>query len=222
MSRPAEPAQGSPRAVYGVLTGIALFAGLAIALAFELTAPHVARERTAAIADAVLDVLPGAVVWQGFALDSDGSLAPLASGATGAALYAGYDSAQRLVGFAVPAQGMGYQDRIGLLYGIDPARRRLLGLRVLESRETPGLGSRIADDPAFAEPFRDLSLDIDAAGVPRPLGIARGKRQAGEIDGITGATVSSAAVARIVSDSVLAWWPRLTTFQTNLGGTQDG
>jgi electron transport complex protein RnfG len=125
------------------------------------------------------------------------------------------------VGFAIAAQGMGYQDRIGLLYGIDPAQRRLLGLRVLESRETPGLGARIVDDPAFLEPFHDLPLTPDATGQPLPLRIARGERRPGEIDGITGATVSSVAVARIVNESVAAWWPSLAALPTETGVTQD-
>jgi electron transport complex protein RnfG len=222
MTPAAGPAPESARAVYGMLTGIALVAGFAIALAHELTAPRVARERAAAISEAVLAVLPGAATWRAFAVDGEGNLAPLEAGETGAAVYAGYDAAQRLVGFAVAAEGMGYQDRIRLVYGIDPVQRRLLGLQVLESRETPGLGARIVDDPAFLEPFRGLSLVLDAAWQPRSLVLASGERRPGEIDGITGATISSAAVARIVSDSILAWWPRLPAVTTDPGATHDG
>lgn len=218
MSLPTAPAPGSVRAVYAALTGIALVAGIAIALAHELSAPRVAEQRHQAIADAVLHVLPGAVAWQGFAPGADGSLAPLAADPASAAVYAGFDGAGRRVGFAVPAQGMGYQDRIVLLYGVDLAGRRLLGLRVLESRETPGLGARIADDPGFLGQFDGLPVLLDDRGQPRGWSVVRGARGPGEIDAITGATVSSAAVARIVSESLREGWSRLGALPAPVGG----
>jgi len=204
--------------VYAALTGIALVAGLAIALAHELSAPRVAEQRTEAIAGAVLHVLPGAVTWQGFALGAGGSLVPLPDQPASASVYAGFDGDGRRVGFAVPAHGMGYQDRIGLLYGIDTAGRRLLGLRVLESRETPGLGARITDDPGFLGQFDGLPVLLDDGGQPRGFGVVRGARGPGEIDAITGATVSSEAVARIVSASVRDWWARLASLPATGGG----
>ena len=45
---------------------------------------------------------------------------------------------------------MGYQDVIRiLLYGYSPEHQAIVGMRVLESRETPGLGDKIEKDPAF-------------------------------------------------------------------------
>ena len=58
-------------------------------------------------------------------------------------VHAGYDETGRLVGLALPARAMGYQDQIHALYGYSPEQEAIVGLRVLESRETPGLGDRI-------------------------------------------------------------------------------
>ena len=61
-----------------------------------------------------------------------------------------------LVGFAIPAEGAGFQDTIKLIYGFDAASHRVVGMGVLESRETPGLGDKIAKDADFLASFRDL------------------------------------------------------------------
>jgi Na+-translocating ferredoxin:NAD+ oxidoreductase subunit G len=198
----------SARHVYGVLVGIALAAGLVIATVQETTGPRVAAQRAAVTARAVQDVLPGTAGWIAYALQPDGRLVALPTAATHVDLFAAYDANDTLIGYAIPAHGMGYQDRIGLLYGVDPDLMTLLGLSVLDSRETPGLGARIADDDRFLRGFRGL----DIRGDQHPLRISLGSgTRSGHIDAITGATVSSRAVVDIVNDSLRNWWPRLTT-----------
>ena len=54
---------------------------------------------------------------------------------------------------AVPAAGPGFQDTIALLYGYQPAEQRVVGMEVLESRETPGLGDKIFKDAEFVAEF---------------------------------------------------------------------
>ena len=46
-------------------------------------------------------------------------------------------------GSPIEAQGMGYQDVIRVLYGYSFADEAIIGIQVLESQETPGLGDRI-------------------------------------------------------------------------------
>jgi electron transport complex protein RnfG len=213
----AAPVEGSPRAVYTVLVGIALMAGLAIALVFEFTAERVAAQRALLQNRAVQDVLPGAVRWQALAEDADGKLVAVEAGAATTRLFAGYDAAERRVGFAIPAQGMGYQDRIGLLFGVDPTTRRLLGLRVLESRETPGLGARVADDPAFLGSFRGLAIAFDELGRPRAPPFRRSPALGAGVDAISGATVSCQAVTRIVGAGLARWWPQLAQLEQTDG-----
>ncbi|MCC5871495.1 MAG: FMN-binding protein [Gammaproteobacteria bacterium] len=193
--------------VYTVLVGIALVAGLGIAAVHELTRPRVAEQRLILLSRAVFDVLPAAVDYHALRERPDGSFEVLLE-STDTGLFLGVDAAGDPVGIAITATGMGYQDRIALIYGLNPERRHLLGLRVLESRETPGLGARIVDDPRFLAAFEALELKFDDRGRVRTLQIAANARPgAGEIDGITGATVSVRAVARIVSSSLKRWLP---------------
>jgi Na+-translocating ferredoxin:NAD+ oxidoreductase subunit G len=212
--------RASPLAMYTVLVGLALLAGLVIALAYELTRPVVQSKRMAYMQAAVLQVLPDTVRFIGYEALAGGFRA-LPDAAPRPDLFAGYDAEGGLVGFAIPARGMGYQDHISLLYGLDPIAGVVLGLRILESRETPGLGDRIVDDPAFLAGFRELNLVLDSAGssLAEPVALAtRRPRQTWEIDGITGATVSSRAVVRALSESIAHWLPRLQAHLEDFDG----
>ena len=61
-------------------------------------------------------------------------------------------------------RGMGYQDFIRLLYGYSFDAEAIVGVRILESRETPGLGDRIETDPEFVNNFLGLDVSLNAAG----------------------------------------------------------
>ena len=212
----------SERRVYTVLVGIALVAGLGIAAVHELTRPRVAEQRLILLSRAVFDVLPTAADYYALRERPDGTFEVLPD-STDTGLFLGVDEAGDPVGIAITATGMGYQDRIALIYGLDPERRHLLGLRVLESRETPGLGARIVDDPRFLAAFEALELKFDDRGRVRALQIAANARpEAGEIDGITGATVSARAVARIVSSSLDRWLPEFDGAYPELAEHADG
>lgn len=183
-----------------------LFSGLAIVGAYELTLPRIRANQAAALRAAVFEVLPGADRMQRLAWDGS-ALAPATGDGPDAAaepsVYAGYDPAGALVGYAVPAAGAGYQDTISLLYGLAPGGDRVIGMRVLESRETPGLGDRIFKDQAFVGAFRDLSVE------PRVELVKDGADAANEVDAITGATISSTAVVAIVNAGNEQWRQRL-------------
>lgn len=182
-----------------------LFSGLAIVVAYEVTLPRIRANRARALREAVLEVVPGAVAMRRLAW-RDGELAPAQGGGgeTEGSVFAAFDGAGRCLGFAIPAKGPGFQDTIALIYGLDPVRRRVLGMRVLESRETPGLGDRIYKDPEFVAQFEDLAIEPEI--VARKKGAAKAPN---EIDAITGATISSKAVVRILNAANRRWLERL-------------
>jgi electron transport complex protein RnfG len=192
------------------LTAAGLVSGLAIVGAYELTLPAIEANKAAALERAVLEVLPGAATMERRAW-RDGALVPApdaargtAAGAAGEpAVYAGFTADGALVGYAVPGEGAGFQDTIRLLFGFDPARRRIVGLEILESRETPGLGDRIYKDPAFDAEFSDLAVD------PQVELVKGGGDAANQVDAITGATISSRAVVTIVNQTAGEWLDRL-------------
>jgi electron transport complex protein RnfG len=185
------------------LTLAGLLSGLAVVGAYKLTLPAVEANQAAALRRAVLEVLPDAERMEAFAW-SDGRLAAAGDDRDSPRVYAGYAAGGRLVGYAIPGRGAGFQDTIELLFGFDPARRRVIGLAILQSRETPGLGDRIYKDPAFVAEFRDLAIE---PGVELVKGHGEGAHQ---VDAITGATISSRAVVRIVDTAQREWTPRLT------------
>ncbi len=174
-----------------------LASGLSIVGIYELTLPRITANKEAALRAAVLEVLPGATKLQALAWAEALSVSPDGE------IYGGYDDAGSLVGYAVPAGGPGFQDTIQLLFGYDADRSRVVGMTVLESRETPGLGDGIYKDMDFVDQFRDLVVD------PKPELVKGGASEPWQVDAITGATISSKAVVNIVGDASVVWVPRL-------------
>ena len=200
--------------MYRSMVGVGLLCGLLIVTVFEVTRPVIARNKAEALKRAIFQVLPGARTSTTFRLESDDHFASLAGEANGEQLvYAGYDAEHRLVGLAVEAQGMGYQDVIRLLYGYSSAHGAVVGIRVLESRETPGLGDRIETDTDFLKNFEQLivALKDDLSAIVHPIEFVKHgrKEQPWQVDGITGATISSAAISDILSRSTSYWIPRI-------------
>ncbi len=200
--------------MYRAMVGIGLACGILIVVAFQWTKPVIERNRAEALRKAIFYVLPAAKSSVTYKLGDDDRFAVLAGKADGAkVVYAGYDASGQLVGFAIRAQGMGYQDTIVVLYAYSPGQDAVTGFRVLETRETPGLGDKIDVDPGFLANFERLTVELtaDLAAVVHPIEVVRHgtKSQPWQIDAITGATVSSTAVAKILRESSAFWAPRI-------------
>jgi electron transport complex protein RnfG len=75
----------------------------------------------------------------------------------------------------------------------------------LESKETPGLGDKIEKDAGFHANFAALDVSLtDDFSAPRNTIItvkAGHKKNPWEVDGITGATISSRAIGNILAAS---------------------
>lgn len=106
----------------------------------------------------------------------------------------------RVVALLVPVRiADGYSGDIHLLLGIE-ADGRVAGVRVVEHRETPGLGDAIERRKSdWIESFRGRSL-----GDP-PLHGWTVRRDGGDFDAFTGATITPRAVARGIGRA-LAWF----------------
>jgi electron transport complex protein RnfG len=184
---------------------IAMLSGLAVVLVFEWTRPFIAENQRKATEQAVFRVLPGAVRRADLRLGEDG-FAIADDAAAGELVYVGYDADGRLVGLALASAAQGYQDLVQLLYGYDPACQCVRGIRILKMTETPGLGDRIAFDTAFLANFEalDASLDLDGEDLANPIrAVKHGhKRDRWEVDAISGATISSVAVANAINRSM--------------------
>jgi len=186
-----------------------MLSGTALVGIYELTAPRIERNRAEALEAAIHRVLPGTTTNQAYGL-VDGALVPLETEEgrlpKGEAVYEGIDADGRRVGFAIPAEGGGFQDTIKLIYGVDPQRRRVVGMEILESKETPGLGDKIFKDESFVAEFSDLAVDPEIKAVKPGAGVADN-----EVDTISGATISSKAVVNIINDGNGRWLDVLPT-----------
>jgi electron transport complex protein RnfG len=210
------------------MVGIGIFCALAIAGTFSGTLPVIEQNRAEALQQAVFKVIPGTVSMQAFQLTSQNTFVKEASeseGASsekGAVIYAGYDKQGQLTGLAIEAQGQGYADVITILYGYSPEKQAVVGMYVLASKETPGLGDKIEKDPNFLANFEalDVSLKEDLSGLKnRVIPVKFGQKEnPWEVDGITGATISSRAIGNILGESTEKWVPliynALTTFNS--------
>lgn len=195
------------------MVGIGIISAFLIVLTYELTLPRVQRLKAEALEKAIFEVLPGTDHTQAFGLNTDGTLFKIEEGdKSEAALYAGYDKGDKLVGYAVEAAGQGYADVIRIIYGYDPSEQILIGFQVLESKETPGLGDKIEKEEAFLNNFKALDVSVSNDGQLRNkvITVKQGEKQnPWEIDGITGATISSRAIGDIIGKSSMEVIPIL-------------
>lgn len=208
-------AGSSPMAMYAAVVGIGLGCTTAVVAVYELTRPVIEARQLAFRQSAVLQVLPGAVRSEPFGWVEESGFRRLSreQDVAAADLFAGYDDQDQLVGLALETQGQGYQDTIRLLYGYSPGRQVILAMAVLESRETPGLGDRIESDPQFLSNFGQLDVQLSDGGdqLANPIQwVAPGEKTAPwQIDGISGATVTTRAVARMLETNSQMWLPRI-------------
>lgn len=205
MSAPASTvAAAEPSSLRLTLTlGVAgLISGLLLVLVYQATLPTIEHNRAEALRAAIFRVVPHAARTQKL-VSRDGSWHVAGPQDKGEGIYATYDPSHNFVGYAIVAEGSGFQDTIRLIFGFDPDQQRIVGMEVLESRETPGLGDKIYKDPHFAENFRSLAI------APPIVAVKGGRSRPNEIDAITGATISSKSVVKIVNAACARWVPLL-------------
>lgn len=191
----------SPRKMLLAMVGIGVISALLIVSTYEWTLPRVQRLKAEALEKAIFEVLPGTQRIEAYEI-SHGEMVDKGEGGT--AVYAGYGSGGELLGYAVEAAGQGYADVIRILYGYDPQKQVLIGFQVLESKETPGLGDKIQKEAHFLANFEALDVGLTPEGrlVHTVITVKQGeKANPWEIDGITGATISSRAIGDIIGGS---------------------
>ena len=208
---PAEVRASTLLATLGVGGAVA---GVLLVFAYGLTLPRIEANRRHALHAAVNEVLKAPERYETlYVLDGrlTRTLPPGADPKQLEPVYLGYAADGRRVGFAMVAGEAGFQDVIQLIFGYDPASRQLLGMKVLESKETPGLGDKIEKDRAFVAQFGEAQ--------PPLVGVKKGKRSGPrEVDMITGATISSKAVIRIINRTVERLGPLVEAYAKEAKG----
>jgi len=85
----------------------------------------------------------------------------------------------------------GYSGDVALMVGMDMVGNRLVGYEVVTSTETPGLGTKISND-AFKKPLLGKALGS----------IWKVKKDGGDVDAVTAATISSRAALDCIKDAI--------------------
>lgn len=202
MSEKETPA---PRLVATLAVAGAL-AGLLIVTTFQWAQPRIVEHQAAALRAAVEEVLSAPARVERLFVHGGRLVRELPAGTDSAGVervFAGYDAAGKRVGFAVLGGEPGFQDVISVIFGYDPEGGRVLGMNVLDNKETPGLGDKIVKDSAFVDGFRGAAAPL--VGVKA----GRGSGAEDQVDLITGATISSRAVVEIINHRIEAVKPLL-------------
>ena len=202
---PERPEASSARLIATLATAGAL-AGLVIVLVFGWANPRIQAHRAKVLREAIQEVLDGPETVQTWYV-VDGGLsetpAPGADTITAEKVHLGLDADGQPIGYAITGQEPGFQDFILVIFGYDPAGDRVLAMKVLESKETPGLGDKIFKDSAFVAGFRQAAAPLEG------VKIGSGSGSENEVDMITGATISSRTVIGIINHRIEALEPIL-------------
>lgn len=200
---------------------LGLLSAVLIVSVYYLTLPVIKANKQQLIAQAIQQLFALSRNTLAYRRDAAGNIIDSSQNMESADFYAAYDERQQLLGFVIRAQGMGYQDKIELLYGYRPQQNLLRSYIIVASRETPGLGTKIETDNSFIQQFAKLPVPLSKNGLQNPLQAVRptamiNKDETPEpwkIDTISGATISSRAVINIINDSAQQWLPVLNRQQ---------
>jgi electron transport complex protein RnfG len=180
------------------LAAIAAICAALVAATQQLTATRIAANEQAWLEKSLLPAL-GGVSFDGSITDSRMILDPPHElpGSDAAIIYRAYSGGVPAAAlFAVTAKG-GYAGPIRILVGID-ITGSVTGVRILEHRETPGLGDGIeASRSDWVFQFDGRSL-----GDP-PIAGWQLQVDGGEFDQLTGASVTPRAVIKAIRETLI-------------------
>ena len=174
-----------------VLTAICFVAAFALSQVFELTKEPIAYQKRLEVLRAIRAVLPDidnepdqdVVRIQVDSTEQDES--------DEVAFYRGRLNGELTgVAFVVDSRE-GYGGTIEIMLGVDP-QGTILGIEILSHLETPGLGSKITGE-SFTQQFAGRSLENTKWSV---------SKDGGDIDQITGATISPRAVVKAIHEGL--------------------
>lgn len=175
---------------------ISVVSGGVLGVVYNATKEPIAAAETAKKTEAIKNVLPEFETLNNInvksAVENEDAELPF---------YLAYDANNNFVGAAVETfTSKGFSGNISLMVGI-LADGTVKNISVLQHAETPGLGSKMSE-PAFKDQFNDKNAKSFNFNV---------KKDGGDVDAITAATISSRAFCDAVNRALL-------TFENNKGG----
>jgi electron transport complex protein RnfG len=206
------PAAVSSWRLLATLAIAGAMAGTLVVLVYQMTLPTIQKYAGAKIEGAVREVLraPAKVDTLYLVGDKLSTTPPKGVDVREATkAFVGRNDKGERTGVAIEAAEPGFQEELLLMVGFDPATSAVTGYFVLDQKETPGLGDKIERDTSFGAQFRGKVTPIK--------GTKMTTTDASTVQTITGATISSRAVIRIINNAVALWQPRVTAFDKEGG-----
>lgn len=176
-----------------VLTSVSVCCAVILGLVYQVTAGPIQETKRKAVIEGIQAVLPtfdnDPVKTMKFVNDKD-PLAPI--------IYPAFNG-ETVVGAAIKTVSpKGYAGNIVVMVGLQGTPDgdiKVYGTKVLEMKETPGLGTKLAE-PDFAGQWLKKSVSSTPFKV---------KKDGGAVNAISGATISSRAFTECVNAAVKAW-----------------
>ena len=189
----AKKAESSLKNMLLSLTIIALVASLALALVNNVTKGPIEKVNQEKIANAVAKVLPA---YDSYSVDTVSVETP--KGEAQMVRYTAVNAAGELVGKAIESfDDNGFGGRLSAMVGFD-AEGNISGYEVLASAETPGLGAK-------ANQWFQKGGKGDVIGKNPSTDNLTVKKDGGQVDAITGSTITSRAFCRLVATAYNAF-----------------
>ncbi len=185
-------------------------AGLLIVFVYQVTLPAIEAHKALVLRLAVQEVLKSPFRYDTLYVLEEGLSATLPADVDprkAEMVFVGYTEGGDRIGFAITGAEAGFQDIIELIFGYDATSRTVLGMKVLSSRETPGLGDKIEKDEDFVAEFDGPETPLVGVKPARATGAPN------EIDMITGATISSRTIISIINHRLERLAPMLEAYR---------
>ena len=175
-----------------VLTLITVLSGAILAGWDSVTKPKIAFHRMEALKAAIGEVLPAHDSYE----KVETEFGPL--------YVASKSESDTPIGVAFMAVGSGFQGELRIMVGLTPDMTKLTGIKVLEQIETPGLGTKIVVDPSNKQDPYWFPAQFNGIVVAPEIVVLKNAKPTrnNEVQGITGATISSKAVAIILNEQI--------------------
>ncbi|MBQ6238438.1 MAG: RnfABCDGE type electron transport complex subunit G [Bacteroidales bacterium] len=189
----AKKAESSLKNMLLSLTLIALVASLALALVNNVTKGPIEKVNQEKIANAVAKVLPA---YNEYTIDTVTVETP--KGDAQMVRYTAVNEAGELVGKAIESfDDNGFGGRLSAMVGFD-AEGNISGYEILASAETPGLGAKA--DQWFQKDGKGNVIGLNPTSDNITV-----KKDGGQVDAITGSTITSRAFCRLVATAYNAF-----------------
>lgn len=169
-----------------ILLIVTAAAGLCLGVAYTITREPIKKQAEITAIKSMKEILPGAE-----SFEKSGAQIP--EGSIVKEVNGGY-SGGKLLGYAVTVTPKGFKGLMEIMVGIS-FDGKVSGIKILSHIESPGLGAN-ATREEFSGQFKDKPVD-------KPLEVVKnGATADNQIDAITGATITSKAVASGVNEAV--------------------